>query len=149
MSAFDLDTFMSTSVTEANDTKIVPVPEGEFLAVITKTEPRVLDKGSMAGRLVMDITYQIDDQSVRDATGLDKPTVRQSLFLDTTEHGTLDMGKGKNISLGKLREATGMNVPGKPFSFNALFGLPVRVLVKHRSTDDGSIFADVKGVTKA
>lgn len=144
-SAFDLDAFMSATVTDANDTKITPVPEGEYMAVISKTALKQIEKGTMAGRLVLDVTYEIDDQAARDATGMDKPTVRQGIFLDTTEHGTLEVGKGKNVTLGKLREAVGLNVPGKPFAFSMLFGLPVRILVKHRQAEDGTIFTDVKG----
>ena len=58
------------------------------------------------------------------------------------------MGKGKNVGLGRLREAADLNVPGAPFSFAMFEGRPVKVSVKHRVVDD-RIFDEVKAVAEA
>jgi hypothetical protein len=57
------------------------------------------------------------------------------------------MSKGKNVSLGKLREAVGQNKPGKPWSPAHLNGAQLDVLVTHRADKDtGDIYAEVKRV---
>jgi hypothetical protein len=99
---------------------------------------------------VADITYEIDDQGVKTATGLDSPTVRQSVFLDLTPQGKLDMSKGKNIQLGKLREALGLNDPNKSFSFADLPGRAAIVGVEHTPNEKspGDVYANVAKVGK-
>lgn len=140
---FDPSVFEQQQFTDANDTRYVAIPEGEYLALIKDKKFR-----QEKGYTILDITWLIDDQGVKDATGMKEPTVRQSLFLDVTANGGLDFGKGKNVRLGRLREATGLNVPGQPFSFNMLEGRPARISVKHRP-HEGEIYSDVKEVTKA
>lgn len=141
-SAFDPDQFSAMSVEGQNDTKYVPVPEGEYAAVITKKVFRPTDKG----QLILDVTWKIDDATVAEAVGMKEPTVRQSVFIDRLENGSLDMGKGKNVKLGQLREAVGLNKPGQVFNFNMLEGRAALIKVKHRQYE-GDTFADVKDVT--
>lgn len=142
MSTFNPDTFLNTEVTEANSTSYVPVPEGEFVASIKEIKPR-----QAKDKAILDITWAIDDEKVAAETGMANPTVRQSLFLDVTESGGLDFAKGKNIGLGKLREALGQNAPGRPWAPGMLLGGVARVNVKHRLYED-QIFTDVKGVAR-
>lgn len=130
---FDPNQFLTMEVTEANSTEYVPVPVGVYTAVIEKAEVRQWQKKddpSISG-LALDVTWIIDDAGVKEALQRDKVTVRQGIMLDLTESGTLDMGKGKNVNLGKLRAATDLNEPGKPFSFNHLPGRVGKVSVKH------------------
>lgn len=142
-SAFDPDLFMNTSTTDANDTQFVPVPTGEFNAVIEEVKP-----GMAGDKPVLNLTWAIDDQGVRDETGMEKPTVRQTIWLDLTPGGGLDMGKGKNVGLGRLREALGQNTPGKAWGPGQLMGQVARVQISHRpGKEAGQIFADVKQVT--
>lgn len=144
---FDPNSFLDMQVSESNDTKVIPVPVGEYTAVISKVDCRTWQSKkdpSMSG-LTLDVTYDIDDQNVKSLLGRDKITVRQGIMLDLSESGGLDMGKGKNIGLGRLREATDLNVQGQPFSFNMLAGRVAKVAVSHR-IDGENIFAEVKTV---
>lgn len=77
-----------------------------------------------------------------------EPSVRQTLWLDTTESGGLDFGKGKNVGLGRLREALGQNAPGKPWAPGMLVGGVAKVKVSHSidKRDNVTINADVKAV---
>lgn len=142
-SVFDPDNFMSTQVTEASSTTYEPIPEGEYNAVIKEVKPRSTE----SGKVILDVTWSIDDQAVKDKTGLADPTTRQSIFLDLTPSGGLDASRGKNIQLGRLREALGQNENGKPWSPAQLLGNVARVTLKHRMYE-GNIYADVKGVAK-
>lgn len=143
MSSFNLTALQNIELTEAFDTTFVPVPENEdgYVAVITKYELKA-PKSSV----ILDITWEIDDAGVTAVTGREKNSVRQSIFLDMTDHGTLDAGKGKNVGLGKLREALGQNQKGKPWSFGSLVGACGRIFVKQRVMDDGNVNVDVKKV---
>ena len=153
MTTFDPASLLETTVEAANDTKILPIPEGEYLAVIdsTKINPWQSKDGASSG-LRLDVEYLIDDAAAKEATGREKLTVRQGIMLDLTEDGqSLDMGKGKNVGLGRLREATGLNAPGQPFAMQMLPGRLVKIKVTQRPSDKDpeTIYNDVRGVTKA
>ena len=139
---FDPSIFEQQQYTEASDTKYVTVPAAEYPAVIKSHKFR-----QEKGYTILDLVWAVDDQGARDATGMKEPTVRQSIFLDMTPNGGLDFGKGKNVKLGRLREATGLNQPGQAFSFNMLDGRPARIKVEHRISGEDT-FADVKETTR-
>ena len=145
MSTFNPETFLNTETEEANATTYTPVPEGEHQASIKTIKPRVLTDG----RAVLDVTWVVDSEEARNETGMAEPTVRQTLWLDTTESGGLDFGKGKNVGLGRLRDALGQNVSGKPWAPGMLIGGVAIVKVGHSidKRDGVTINADVKAVT--
>ena len=148
-SPFNPDQFLDMQTTEANDTTLVPVPVGEYIAIASEVKARQWtkkDDPSVSG-LALDVVWEIDDAGVKALLGRDKVTVKQGLMLDLTESGGLDMGKGKNVGLGKLREALGLNTPGQAFSPNMIVGRPAKVRIDHR-VDKDTIYADVKAVTK-
>lgn len=141
MSVFNPETFLNTSTTEEFATSRVPVPEGEYVSVIKEIKPRqAKDKG------VLDIIWGIDDPEVAELTGFASPQIRQSIFLDLTEQGSLAIGKGKNVALGKLREAVGQNQKGRPWKPGDLVGQVAKINVVHRMYED-DIQADVRGVS--
>lgn len=132
-SMFDPNQFLNMTVEEANSTEFIPVPVGDFAAQVDKVELRPWakkDDPSVAG-LALDLTWDIQDASVKELMGRDKVTVKQSIMLDLTESGGLDMGKGRNVGLGRVRAATGLNAPGQPFSFLMLQGRMAKVHVAH------------------
>lgn len=138
---FDPDTFASTPVEGELDTKFTPVPPNEYTAAITKYDFRT-PKDSV----IMDVYWSVDDEEAKEATGMEEPTVRQSVFLDVTSEGGLDMGKGKNIQLGRLREALGQNGPD-PWTPDMLVGAVARIKVEH-SQHNGNTHANVTSVSK-
>lgn len=146
---FDAQSFLDASVSGANDTKIIPVPVGEYFAIIQELIPGQWQSkdGTKAGYKI-DITWSIEDSSVKEFLGRDNVTVRQSIMLDTDESGRLDIGRGKNVSLGRLREAVNKNNPGDAFAFSMLPGLSARVSVSHREYN-GDVFAEVRAVARA
>ena len=99
---------------------------------------------SLAG-LALDVLWSIDDQNVLTALDRKEVIVKQGIMLDTLANGALDCGKGKNVGLGKLREAVNLNAPGRPFSLNQLPGRAAKISVKHR-VDGDAVYADVNGV---
>jgi hypothetical protein len=146
MSSFDPDLFLNQETSESNATTFTPVPEGEFSARIEKVEAKVVGQSA---RPVLNILWRIfDSPEATEATGMDEPSVRQTVWLDVTASGGLDTGKGKNVQLGKLREALGQNVPGRAWNPGMLEGSVAMVKISHRAGQgDGEVFADVKSVS--
>ena len=146
--SFNPQEFLDSSITEANDTKITPVPIGEYLGIIEKTEARQWQSkdGTKTG-IAVDVTWLVEDSAVKELLGRDVVTVRQGIMLDVLPSGALDMGAGKNVALGRLREAVGKNNPGDVFSFSQLNGLTAKIAVTHRE-HDGNQYAEVRSVAK-
>ena len=144
MSSFDPNTFMSAETSQANATKYVPTPEGEFTASIKEIKPRVISDG----RAVLDVNWIVDDEQARVETGMAEPMVRQTLWLDITESGGLDFGKGKNVGLGRVREALGQNQSGKPWAPGMLIGGVAKIKVTHSidKRDNETVQANVASV---
>jgi hypothetical protein len=147
--SFDADTLLNTDVSDAASTEYVPIPIGEWTGIIQSVGAKEVtsQKNGEIYRF-LEVQYTIDDQEVKDETQMSEPKCRQSMILDFTEAGTLDLGKGKNVNLGRLREACSQNEPGKAWNFNMLVGQAVKVSVKHRTGDEGQIYAEIKGVAK-
>lgn len=152
MSTFDPNTFLDMTTEESNSTVMIPVPAGEFTAVIEKVEARpwTSRKDPSKSGMTLDVTWNIDDAGVKELLGRDKVTVRQGIMLDLSDAGGLDMGKGKNVGLGRLREAVDLNQAGQPFGFKMLPGKFAKVVVAHRPDDNKPdvIYAEVNAVAK-
>lgn len=153
MAQFDPNTFLDMTTEDANSTVSIPVPAGEYLAIVEKVEARPWQssKDPSKSGMTLDVTWNIDDANVKQLLEREKVTVRQGIMLDLTETGGLDMGKGKNVSLGRLRAALDLNQPGQPFGFRMLEGRVGRVVVSHRQDDKDPerIYAEVKAVAHA
>lgn len=151
-SVFDPAAFTNLTINDASSTVLVPVPVGEYVALVEKAECRSWQSkdGSQSG-LTLDVIWEIQDESVKQLLERQKVTVKQGVMLDLTDDGKgLAMGKGKNVTLGRLREACGKNVPGQAFSFPMLTGCMAKVSVSHRTDPNKPdvIYAEVKQVAK-
>lgn len=148
-SIFNPEEFLqSAQISEANSTASIPIPVGEYPAGIQEVKIATWAKkdGSASG-LKLQVFWGIEDDAVKSFLGRDKVVVRQDIMLDLTEAGGIDTGKGKNIGLGRLREAVDLNVPGQPFSFPMLPGRMAKVAIVHEPYQD-TLLAQVKGVAK-
>ena len=161
--SFDPNAFLeSTEVQGAMETKFVRIPPGDYQAMISNVEGREAvftpKKGPRAGQEVrqpcVDITYSIDvgvgdGTKVKEATGMDTPSITQGIFLDVNAAGQLEMGPGKNINLGRLRAACGLNDPSKSFKFGMLKGQIVKIKVDQvpNPNDPNDPYSNVTGVT--
>lgn len=147
--SFDPDAFMNQSTAEAGSTAFEPIPAGEYPALINDVVIRSFARKDGTDGLVCDVTYLLQSPDVAKKLGREQLTIRQGIFLDTKD-GKLDMSKGKNIGLNKVRDALGMNVPGKPFSPAMLKGAgPLKVNVTLRpDKNSDAIYNDVRSVGK-
>lgn len=145
--SFDPQSFLDSSITTSLDTKVIPCPVGEYMGIIDKVVPRqwTSKDGTQSG-IALDIFWIVEDQGVKEFLDRDTVNVKQGIMLDTKDGG-LDISKGKNVGLGRLREAVGMNEEGQAFSFTMLPGLSAKITVTHRIVDQDT-FAEVKAVGK-
>ena len=150
MGTFDPTTFLDATMTDANSTALVPCPEGEYQAIVID-EPKIRQfsgtKDPSKQYVALDLEWVIEDPRVTDITQRKPTKVRQSIMLDFTESGALDMGKGRNVALGRLREAVNMNQPGQAFSFRKLQGAMAKVKVTHSVADD-TIYDEIRSVAR-
>jgi hypothetical protein len=152
---FNAETFLNTQVSDAMSTQLDPVPKGEFKAVSQPVDANSFStfdykKGDRAGQKGhrMTVMWKIDDESAGEYNGR---TVRQQFIIDVTADGTgLDAGKGKNITLGRLREALGQNVGGQPWHPGMLGSQIAKISVDQRfDPDDASkIYNEVTSVVR-
>jgi len=150
MSAFDPDTFMNQATTEAGSTTFEPIPAGEYPALIDDVKVRIVQGKDGSDRPVADIFYRLQAPDVAAKLGRDALTVKQGIFFDLTPNGALDMSKGKNVQLNKVRDAVGMNKPGQPFKLSNLKGagpLKVQVTLRPDKSSD-AVYNDVRSVGK-
>jgi hypothetical protein len=147
---FDADSFLNSVVTGANSTKVVPCPIGEYPLVAEKISARQWQTadGTKTG-VALDITWNVEDDQVKATVGRDVVAVRQGIMLDLAPDGSLDMGEGKNVGLGRLRQAIGLNDPSVEFAFNQIPGRMAKGKISHRpdNRDPEIIYAQVDAVT--
>lgn len=148
MAMFDPQALLDQQTTEANSTRMEPCPIGEWPASISDVEIKsgVSQKtGDPWTRL--NVKWEIQGTQANVQLDRDLIRVTQGIMLDLTGAGGLDAGRGKNVQLGRLREAVGLNAPGAPFSFSMLVGHSAKIAVAHREYE-GEIYDDVKGVVR-
>ena len=145
MSSFNPETFLFTETTSSFETAVVPVPVGEWSAIIKSIKPRALSDG----RGVLDVYWIVLDEEVKAELDMAEPMVRQSIWLDLDDNGILADGKNKNVQLGQLRDAVSQNRKGQPWAPGMLVNQMAKVKVSHSidKRDNKTVQADVTGVT--
>lgn len=150
-STFDADTFLSQEIEGQMEVRYTPVPEGDFIAVLDDNFNLREVSGQAGPTPVLDLSWIILDDDLKEAMSMDRVTVRQSIFLDTENNGALAFGPNKNVKLGRLREALGQNAPKKAWNFHMLRGAGpclIHVIQRPDKNDSTIIYNDVSRVTK-
>lgn len=152
----NVEEFLGTQISGANSTKVILIPPGnDYVGTIAADGVGLADfkykQGERAGQTGyrMTVKWELDDHdgSIEKQIGR-KPTITQSIMLDITDEGGLDMGEGKNVQLGRLREALGQNDDGAPWQPAMLYGGRARLDIQHRIDNNGDEQQEVKGVAK-
>lgn len=152
MSVFSPETFLDAQITEAS-VKRPPLMAGlELIGIIKDVKPRTWQgkKDPSQSGVAMDpiIEFDLSQNPTEQArTGLEKVTIQDSIMLNLTEGGAIDLSPGKNGRLRQYREALGMNNAGEAFSFRNMIGRPIRVKIKHDQYE-GELFDKIDSVAK-
>lgn len=150
MPNFDPETFMQQTIDAPLETEYALVPEGEYRATIDDFTSEAFEqidftykKGQRAGQpgtmTKFSCPFVIQDDAVKAEMGRDKVVVTKQINLDFDETGGIAKGKNRNIELGRVMSACGLNAQGS--SVSQLRGAgPVMVKVVHREGErkDGS-----------
>lgn len=152
---FDESTFLQSTITGALDTTRPIIPVGSYTGAIKEIKGRqnAGTKPTNQGKIYTSLDLSVELQLTPEAQAemnLDQPNItrRYSIMIDLNESGNgLDMGKGKNVSLGQLRDALGQNDPSKPWSPSMLVGQAAKWTVKH-GVYNGSPVDEISGVGK-
>lgn len=153
-SAFDPAVYEQQVTEDASSTSVTPVPGGEYVAIIKDYKFRTItQKKSGEQSLMCDVLYFIQDDTGSLKSMIDRdPIVTHGYFCDTKtgpdSKEVLDFGKGKNVWLGKLREALNQNTPGIKWSFPMLRGAVCKIVVIEDPAKDDpeTIYNRVKSV---
>lgn len=87
----------------------VLVPEGEYLMQCTKIEGREVEGRRVEGTfLFAELSWEVLDDSVKTATNMEHPTVRQSFSLTMNGSNQLDLSANQNMSLKAIWKACGL-----------------------------------------
>lgn len=156
MSMFDPSTFLDATTDTDFETKRREVPEGDYPGVCHKVMVNpVQTKNGERYQLVL--TWVVDDEDARMATGQEQPKVMQRVWLDLDENGGLKSGPNANVALGRIRAATGQNKAGKKWSPRNLEGAGALVHVSTRTVnedkegntlDEPMVFTEVSRIAK-
>ncbi len=151
-SMFSPESFLDAQITEAS-VRRPPLTAGiDVIGLIKDVKARAWtgkDDPSKSG-IAMDVTIEVDLNGYpaeKARLGIDKVVLFDSIMLNLTDSGAIDMAPGKNGRLRQYREALGMNTPGEVFSFRNMPGRPIRAKIKH-DTWQGEINDKVDSVAK-
>jgi len=129
---FDAEQFLNITV-DSPFTDRIPLPAGEYTAMIGTIKPRVWSNKTNSG-VAIDITLVVDVPAEAQQLCECRPTMvlTDSTFLDLVEGGMgFDLGPGKNRVLKDYREATDLNRPGEKFGLTMLQGRIIRIKITH------------------
>lgn len=153
-SGFDPSILLGATLTDAN-VRRPAIPAGlSFPGTLGIPTTRNTEgkKESNLGQVYtwVDIPIEVDVTSnpqVREAQNQDKVGLRYSFRLDLLASGGMDMSPGKNNGLRILRDALGMNEPGKPFNLLMITGRQVLCRISNRPYQ-GEVYDEVEGIAK-
>ena len=150
-SPFDIS-ILSAPLEGSNATKRDPLPAMETYGQILKQElaSGTVKQGANEGKpwYKLNVVIDIQDPECLQRAQRDKATITYGVMLEMNDGGGVAMGPNKNVTLGKLRDATGTNLPGKTLA--DMVGQYVRLVISHRPdpNDASIVYDEVKAVAK-
>lgn len=152
MSMFDPATLLDTTTSDAL-TRRPPLHAGtEMVGTIGEPKARQAPgkKNPQEVYTFLDIPVEFDLTQyphVQKLVNLEKLTLVYGFIIELNDAGAIDGAPGKNGRLRLLREALGLNEPGKPFNLRMLQGRQIRAIIGQREAD-GEIFDQIDKVAK-
>lgn len=144
-SLFDPEFLLNQEVTGEMSTKAELIPLGRYDfqikdVKVEKVEPKDTSKDPFVTIEIVcelgDSAMTADGRSVKEVTGRDVNQARMKGYLDITESGALDLGKGRNVLLGQLRAATNLNNASITFKIPMLKGQVFSGEVVYKASKD-------------
>lgn len=152
MPTFDPSELLDLSFGDDFNTRATPFPETECYARVKSISGKEITTRTGDTSIVVEAIFVTDDEHVKQATHMNEPTVRYSLFLElvpgTKRVMTKDENPNANLKLGRLKTALGVK-SGKKFKLPDLVGLACYIKTKQRldPEDSETIYTDVTAVS--
>lgn len=138
-SAFNPDTFLQTNYADATSTATVLLPKDDYVGVIKDLVPRQVQGTKDPSKYYLFLDFQVEigtPGALKEELGRDISRIRDSISIELLEgSNAIDMGKGKNVKLGRLRDAAGQNISGEAWNPSMLNGAAVKVSVIQEPSD--------------
>lgn len=150
-SSFSLEGFQSGSFEGAGDTRRLRLEEGDYPAVLVGPWGEKSKLEVKKDFLILELIWQPDSDTFKQKFNVDRlPTVRQSIFLDVTPGGALDMGPFKNADLNLVLGALGLGQNGAKWKFEDMIGKPAKIKVTQRPNPSNPLdpYTNVSAVSK-
>lgn len=152
----DMSALLNAPVAGPLSTVVKVCQEGEYKAVVDDGDKWVAFRDGDATKNLSPmgtILFSILDEGVRKHLGREKVLVPMTFFLDVTESGAIDTSEGKNVALGRLFEAAGVQNTGATFGdrLNSLKGkgpFIVKVAQRADKNDPSVKYAEIRKVAK-
>lgn len=156
-SPFDFDSFAQTAVDATQiDYEFHVIPEGsqgqaQIIDLAGQDLSEYADKFQNRPVISLALTWEIQDENLRQELNMDSIRVPQKMILELTaphdQGGVIDFGTNKNQQLKDVIKAVGLD-DSKKFSLPMLKHQVGWVAgIKHRTAPDGRVFAEVQRVT--
>jgi hypothetical protein len=143
-SKFDPSNLLNVGLsTEEIPSERTLIPEGEQRFVVGKPK---IESGEKDGKVWVKINFpmSLDEAGVLDELNVKELRTTYGFFLDLTDDGMIATGPNKNIRLGQMFQATGLE--GEDVSINQVEGRQVIGSVKHRMSDRGNQYDEIVGL---
>lgn len=135
---FEVNEFLTATNDVVLDDHIIPIPPGEYTAQVAldeksiQIEPGESDDKENPGQkkpwAQASVRLELLDPSGEVAAKIGrKPVIVYRFFLDLTPQGKFDYAPQRNVRMGALLKAVGMNQPG--WKFNEIKGKTLKVKV--------------------
>lgn len=150
-SVFNPEEFLNGTVEAGFSTKRPLVPEAEYLMQLAEGKIGLDVKAAETKngtRYILSLNWELLSEEAKAATGMDKPRVKQDIWLDLDEHGRLKRDKTDNIQLGQLLSGLGLN--SGTFSWPQVrnVGVCKGKVVLGKPNDKGEQFNEVRSIVK-
>lgn len=148
MAKFNADSFLNQTVEAKLSVKRIPMPEDDHDGLQVREleiKSGTVKEGDNAGKVWVRLNVKMvnTDPNVAEEMKLSgdaEPTIYWNEFLDLDDDGNLDVADGKNIKLGKLRQALGQNTD-EGWTMNDMKGATCGGRVKHKFNAEGDAYA--------
>jgi hypothetical protein len=153
--SFNPENLLDLSADAPMSTREALLPEGDYEGSIESVKGRqtTSEKGTYNW---LDFQVKVDGghlttsgQTVSEITGRPSTLLRYSMSIDLNDAGGLSAEQGKNVQLGRLREAVGQNAKG-PWTPRNLIGARARFALKHRfdKNDPSIVYQEIRSANK-
>lgn len=150
MAKFNAESFLNQTIEAKLDTKRIPMPEGDHdelrvADIQLKSGSKKEDGGIwvMANIKLVNIDPNVAAEMKLGADA--EPAIYWREFIDLDENGNIDVSDGKNIKLGKLRQALGQNNDDS-WTMLDMKGAVCGGRVKHKFNAEGDAYAELATV---